>query len=136
MNKYFTLQEAERALHLVSPIVQDILRKMKESQKLHDEVKREKSADDTSEAALLSKLKLCEKMINEIEYHMHELESVGVFLKDLTLGIVDFPSLREGHVVYLCWMLGEEKISYWHEIDRGFAARKLIDERFSLMVKH
>lgn len=54
-----------------------------------------------------------------------ELNDLGVQLKDYTRGLIDFPSLREGRIVLLCWQLGEnEEIEWWHEQDGGFAGRK------------
>lgn len=54
-----------------------------------------------------------------------ELEDLGVQIKDYERGLIDFPSLREGRVVLLCWQLGEdERIEWWHEEDAGFAGRQ------------
>ncbi|MBX5492055.1 MAG: DUF2203 domain-containing protein [Chloroflexi bacterium] len=50
--------------------------------------------------------------------------ALGVELKDIETGLVDFPSWREGRVVYLCWRLGEPTIAWWHEVDAGFAGRQ------------
>jgi len=56
-----------------------------------------------------------------------ELNSDGVQLKDYSRGLVDFPSLRDGRVVLLCWQLGEpEQIEWWHELEAGFAGRQLL----------
>jgi hypothetical protein len=53
-----------------------------------------------------------------------ELEDLGVELKGIEEGLVDFQSLRDGRVVYLCWRLGEDAITHWHELDTGFAGRQ------------
>lgn len=53
-----------------------------------------------------------------------EIQGLGGVIKDLTLGLVDFPHLREGRVVNLCWRYGEERITHWHGLDEGYAARK------------
>jgi hypothetical protein len=53
-----------------------------------------------------------------------QINQTGAELKDLDLGLVDFAHIRKGQTVYLCWMLGEEKVSYWHELDAGAAGRK------------
>ncbi len=49
---------------------------------------------------------------------------LGIELKDIGSGLIDFPSLREGRIVYLCWRLGEDAIAFWHEVDVGFAGRE------------
>ena len=53
-----------------------------------------------------------------------QLERLGVLVKDLDTGLVDFPALHEGEEVLLCWQLGEDEVAYWHGADEGFAGRK------------
>ena len=53
-----------------------------------------------------------------------QLERLGVLVKDLDTGLVDFPALHEGEEVLLCWQLGEDEVAYWHGVDEGFAGRK------------
>ena len=55
------------------------------------------------------------------------LEELGVVVKDVDAGLVDFPSRREGEDVLLCWHVGEPSVAYWHSLDEGFAGRKPID---------
>lgn len=130
MNHYFTLEQANHALTLVNAIVHDILQKVAESETIQQQVKTERSQKEVSETVLLERLRRAEKLLNGVDYHMKELESVGVYLKDLKLGLVDFPCLYEGRMVYLCWQLGEKKILSWHELNHGFNERKPIDESF------
>ena len=56
---------------------------------------------------------------------------MGVQIKDLDIGLLDFPCLVEGKVVLLCWKLGEETITHWHGTDEGFAGRKVVDARIA-----
>ncbi len=58
---------------------------------------------------------------------VEKLEELGVVLKDLDLGLLDFPSVREGDEVLLCWQVGEDSVTSWHGLDEGYAGRKLID---------
>jgi hypothetical protein len=60
----------------------------------------------------------------ELRESMLELRELEVVLRDLDRGLVDFPSLREGREVYLCWLDGEDEIGFWHEPDAGFAGRQ------------
>jgi hypothetical protein len=60
-----------------------------------------------------------------------EIDSIGVQVKDLDMGLLDFPCEVEGQVILLCWRLGEKSITHWHGTQEGFAARKPIDERIS-----
>jgi hypothetical protein len=53
-----------------------------------------------------------------------QLEELGVLVKDLDRGLVDFPALRDGEEVLLCWEVGEDEVAFWHGVDEGFAGRK------------
>jgi hypothetical protein len=55
---------------------------------------------------------------------VEQLEALGVLVKDLDRGLVDFPALRGDEEVLLCWQVGEDEIAYWHGVDEGFAGRK------------
>ena len=60
---------------------------------------------------------------------VRELDTRGVLLRDMDRGLIDFPHIRvDGEEVYLCWMLGENSISYWHRVDEGFAGRRHVSE--------
>ena len=52
------------------------------------------------------------------------LTSQGIVLRDADTGLIDFPTRREGRLVYLCWRLGEDRVTHWHEVDAGFGGRK------------
>jgi hypothetical protein len=60
-----------------------------------------------------------------------EIDSIGVQVKDLDIGLLDFPCQVDGRIVLLCWKLGEKSITYWHGTEEGFAGRKPIDERIA-----
>jgi hypothetical protein len=60
---------------------------------------------------------------------MAEIDSIGVQVKDLDIGLLDFPCEVEGEIILLCWKLGEKSITHWHGTHEGFASRKPIDER-------
>jgi hypothetical protein len=61
----------------------------------------------------------------ELSSNTSELEALGVQLKDYTRGLIDFPSLRDGRVVLLCWQMGEgDQIEWWHDVETGFAGRQ------------
>ena len=62
----------------------------------------------------------------QLNYMMRNLESKGCILKGIPEGLVDFPSLRDGKEVYLCWKAPEERIEYYHDIHAGFAGRQRI----------
>lgn len=59
---------------------------------------------------------------------IERVQGLGVEIKDIVTGLVDFRTLHEGRTVYLCWRLGEPSIGFWHELDTGFAGRRPLDE--------
>ena len=64
------------------------------------------------------------KIAPEIHKAVDELHKMGILLRDIEQGIVDFPHMREGREVLLCWRLGEQRVQYYHELDTGFRERK------------
>lgn len=60
-----------------------------------------------------------------------EIDSIGVQVKDIDMGLLDFPCEVEGQTILLCWRLGEQSITHWHGTQEGFAGRKPIDERIA-----
>jgi hypothetical protein len=62
---------------------------------------------------------------------LSEIDSIGVQVKDIDIGLLDFPCKVEGEIVLLCWKMGEKSITHWHGTSEGFAGRKLIDERIA-----
>ena len=65
-----------------------------------------------------------ERLTVEMQQHLRRIAELGGVPKDLATGLVDFPHLRDGREVNLCWRHGERKIEYWHGLDEGFAGRK------------
>jgi hypothetical protein len=63
---------------------------------------------------------------SELDRSFRVMDALGVELKGIENGLLDFPSMRDGRVVYLCWRQGEETIAYWHDVDAGFAGRQLL----------
>ena len=66
----------------------------------------------------------------ELRHAIETVQDLGCVLKDLDIGLVDFPTTFRGVEVYLCWKLGEDGIGFWHGVDEGFGGRKAIDQDF------
>jgi hypothetical protein len=62
--------------------------------------------------------------LEQLSQGIARVQSFGCLIKDIGSGLIDFPSLRDGREVYLCFRLGEEKIEFWHDTDTGFAGRQ------------
>ena len=135
----FSLEQANKALPLVSRIVRDIVathqnitalqgnkQPVATTGKTGKVVKAEKSA------ATKPADKELEAVVDRLQGFVDELTSIGVELKDYQTGLVDFIGRHQGRDVYLCWKLGEESITHWHELHTGFAGRlpvSQLDER-------
>jgi hypothetical protein len=63
------------------------------------------------------------KSLQDISTNLHAIHELGVVVKDIDLGLCDFPHVRDGRVVYLCWKLGEKEIRWWHEVTTGYKDR-------------
>ncbi len=68
--------------------------------------------------------------VQQAQDALQEIDSIGVQVKDLDKGLLDFPCRLGEQVVLLCWMLGEPRIDFWHTVESGFQGRKPLDERF------
>jgi len=115
--KYFTPSEARKTLPLVKKIVKDILDTSRDMRVIADEIGGQAVKDPR-----------IQKLADDIENFMFELEEIGCFFKDwnFQIGLIDFPAIIEGNEVFLCWRSDEEDIIYYHEMEAGFAGRKLI----------
>lgn len=74
--------------------------------------------------AILDLERAIAELVAQLAVGVDEITALGIEVKDLDQGLIDFPSLRDGRVVYLCWRLGEGEIAYWHELHTGFAGRE------------
>jgi hypothetical protein len=63
----------------------------------------------------------------EVRRLLGELAGLGIVVRDIDRGLIDFPALRDGREVFLCWELGEDEIAYWHELDTGFGGRQPLE---------
>ena len=126
MPRYFTLQEANEILVTIRPLMdevqtirQKILAKQPEAWPAI-----EKSAGNGGNRALSNMIQDFEKL----DALVHLIQDTGVLIKDINIGLLDFPALRDGREVYLCWQYGEGEIAFWHEVEGGFAGRQSIDK--------
>jgi hypothetical protein len=69
------------------------------------------------------------KTMDRLEKEIQRLEDLGCVLKDMNTGLIDFPAVRLGTRVWLCWRFGEESVTFWHGLHEGFAGRKPVNQR-------
>ena len=130
--RFFSEREANDALGVVAPLVERLVaargRFVADGQRLA-QLKRKVTGNggglDPARAQEVQSA--VEEVANEIGLLVAELESAGVQVKDLDRGLVDFPALRDGEEVLLCWQVGEGEVAYWHGLEEGFAGRKPLD---------
>jgi hypothetical protein len=131
MERIFTPADANELLPVVRPLVE----RMVEGKRALDAAQAE--ADDVStrisgNGGGLPPARLAEvnaelsRRAAELAGALEEIQDLGVVVKDLDTGLVDFPSVREGRDVLLCWRLGEDEVAFWHGYDDGFAGRQPI----------
>ncbi|MBI5758914.1 MAG: DUF2203 domain-containing protein [Planctomycetales bacterium] len=132
---FFTVEKANQALPLVRSIVSDIVKQFQEvndrKQRL-DRIRESRgsggrSAHPMYDDELRQVEDELEADISRLQEFVEELDRIGVELKDVNRGLVDFPAMMDGHEVYLCWHLGEDKVGFWHELDAGFGGRQALD---------
>lgn len=127
--KLFTLEEANARLPLVRAIARDLsilARDLVERRQRLDALSagRKTSATDVYRDELLEMEKGIERDARKLEEYVDELQELGVEAKGALEGLIDFPSMMDGRVVYLCWKLGESEVMHWHELDAGFLGRQ------------
>ena len=126
---YFTVDEANQKIPWLEVQVQDMVSLGKNIQRPRldlDNILRKGSSNGHGDIDqyVTGNRKETDAAVDRLRNLGQEINDSGIILKDLEQGLVDFPTLWEGREVYLCWLLGESSIQFWHEIDTGFAGRQ------------
>jgi hypothetical protein len=134
--KRFTLIEAEGLLPEIETIIREALRQKTQYQEaeqaLHSLAQRVAMLGGVmvDRTAVLQNRAQRDRHGEALKSAVEKIQEYGCVIKDLDIGLVDFPTLFRGQEVYLCWKMGESGIGYWHGVDEGFAGRKPIDRDF------
>lgn len=122
----FTRREASSVLPRLRPLLEELRGEWGRIKALNPEIQktREKAMLDAYSPHGVEYV----ESVSHLMLVMGQVREMGVLVKDLDKGLVDFPYLKDDHVVYLCWHLGEQSIDYWHEIEAGFAGREPLGE--------
>ena len=128
--RYFTVDQANRLLPVLIPLLEELRALKRRVDDLQDEQRRlfEKArTNGHNRAAEVADLAgQTERLINETGERLARIRALGVEVKDIELGLIDFLSLHRGQRVYLCWKLGEPSVRFWHTLEGGYAGRQPI----------
>jgi hypothetical protein len=128
--RYFTVEEARALVPRLRGLLIALQAEKRELDQLLGELRR------LAPLAFLNghgaPLERIEQRVAELTRSIREkvrvIHQLGVEVKDLDMGIVDFPSLRDGREVYLCWRVDEPTVAYWHDLDAGFRGRQPLED--------
>jgi hypothetical protein len=131
LQQTFTPDEANAALTELRPLVEELVaekRALDEAQERADEVSSRISGNggDLPPAQLAEVHDLVSRRATALARTLEQIQPLGVVVKDLDSGLVDFPSVRDGEDVLLCWQLGEDEVAFWHRYEDGYAGRRPI----------
>ncbi len=124
--KLFTVEEAHQLLPNIRQCLRQ-LRTLREAMATHQKQIDVERVTGASPATMHGLFRDLHQAGAHFYGHMEQLYLLGIELKDLDTGLVDFYSKRDGHIVYLCWKDGEDTISFWHPLEGGFAGRRPIE---------
>jgi hypothetical protein len=131
--KFFSTEKANALIPRLSPLVEELLKKRRDlAIKLLESDPALRVPPPSIRTSRLAGLRSpfppprFGELKSDIVRLIHRIESLGCIVKDIDLGLVDFPSTRSGEPIYLCWKAGEAYIAHWHGLDEGFSERKLL----------
>ena len=135
MPRHFTPDEANRLLARLGPMMQELVaqrRALREQQEILAafQAKAGGNGGVARGREVVAARQAMDRITAQLRQGLQDIQELGCVVKDLDMGLLDFPAVRNGTEVYLCWRVGEERIDYWHGVDEGFAGRKPLDDSF------
>lgn len=131
--RIFTLEEAERTLPLLRRILTDLraeYRTWQEALADYELLSGGVRAQDEESEELIAARRAVTQSADRITEYLEEIEAIGCLFKGFEAGLVDFYTLREDRLVFLCWQVEEPHITHWHEVEAGYAGRQPVDATF------
>jgi len=130
--KLFTLTEAERTRRELEPVLIEAIEIRRKLAPMEEELSELSTRIQVSGGMLVPYEETArlryerDQLTDSLQGALEKIQSTGCVVKDLDVGLLDFPAVIDNEEVYLCWRLGEERIRFWHRQDEGFAGRKPI----------
>ena len=135
MTRTFALEEAQQLLPVLDGLLRKAMEAGRRAERLEAEFDQVRDRIMVYGGLEVDVLRLArrraeqDKSVLGLQDALAEIEASGAQVKDLDLGLLDFPCVVGDHVILLCWRLGEKRIAHWHGTGEGYSARKAIDER-------
>jgi hypothetical protein len=135
MTRTFTLGEAQELLPVLDGLLRQAIEASRRAERLEAEFAQVRDRIMVCGGLEVDVLRLArrraeqDKTVQGLQDALAEIEASGAQVKDLDLGLLDFPCVVGDRVILLCWRLGERRITHWHGTGEGYSSRRLIDER-------
>jgi hypothetical protein len=134
MTRFFDIDAANDALEEVAPLLATLADQRAELIRLRDQTLAARAAaasggpaDVDEDEAQRIRLRM-QGIVDQMAAAVARIDALGITLRDIERGLIDFPALVGGRQVWLCWELGEEQVAFWHELDTGFGSRRPLIE--------
>ena len=130
MARYFGIDEANERIAEVGPLLERLQADRDRVAQLQREIDRGRQTNGSAEhAEQLAELEDEEReVVRRMQSSVGQIDALGITLRDIKTGLIDFPALANGRPIWLCWRLGEDDIAWWHEINTGFDRRQPLAE--------
>ena len=130
MARYFGIDEANARVADVRPLLEQLRTDRDRVAELQAELQREMEGNGSAEhaAELAEREEDLREIVRRMQSTVGEIDAMGITLRDIGSGLIDFPALVNGRPIWLCWRLGEDDIAWWHEANAGFESRQPLSE--------
>lgn len=128
--RYFGIDEANERIAQVRPLLERLRADRDRVAQLQRQLQRGRQTNGSAEhAEQLAELEDEEReIVRRMQEAVGQIDGLGITLRDIPTGLIDFPALANGRPIWLCWRLGEDDIAWWHEINTGFDKRQPLSE--------
>jgi hypothetical protein len=132
MTRFYDIDAANAAVPELDGIMTVLIEQRAELIRLRDEVLARGGSSEGAPAAVGDDLRLTrlrmQGLIDQMAAGVARIDAMGITLRDIESGLVDFPALVSGRQIWLCWRLGEDSVDWWHDLEAGFSGRRPLAE--------
>jgi hypothetical protein len=130
VTRFFGIDDANETLAEIKPLLEQLRSDRAEVAQIQAELQRERPTNGSAEHAeqIADRQTELRHVVRRMQQAVNEIDALGVTLRDIGTGLIDFPALANGRPIWLCWRLGENDIDWWHEQNVGFDHRQPLSE--------